>query len=100
MSDDDIAAFRSDMEDFLNTTIVLDGNERLKHIELPWNSLSEEELNVAADVTRSVAERELREHPEARITFEFDVVPEPFSRELEPVARKHSKFKYGPEPQV
>jgi hypothetical protein len=98
--DAELTEFRRAMHGLLSTAIVVDGNQRVLVLAPDWSVLADTRLGgpkraLLLHSVREAAERELREHPAARIRFELgEDAPDDLRHLLDGLAHQDLRLNY------
>jgi hypothetical protein len=95
-----LGEFSRDLQELLKFAIVLEGNQRVKVLDLDWSALAggglrELKQELVLSAVQNAAERELREYPDARIRFEFGQgAPKELQRLVDQLSHSNPRLSY------
>jgi hypothetical protein len=91
----DLREFRRMLVELLATTLVLNDGRRVKVLPLEWSGLRGTHRRVALASIREAAQAELRQHPGARVHFEFSDVPDELRVLMAELTEAHPQLSYA-----
>ena len=83
VSDADLAAY---LKHILGVTLVLDDGTRVKHLYIPWETLTPEQRQMAVEAIRQAAVEEVKRAGGKKVRLEFNEIPDELDQALAELA--------------